>query len=81
MEWSDVEERPGKLGLRFHESAVLGAGMECSELRIYTATRAKVGGDEGDDSIECVITSANSFKQISPNYVANVGKWQCGMTF
>jgi hypothetical protein len=72
MEWSDVEERLGKLGLRFNESAVLGAGMECSELRIHIATRAKVGGDEGDDSIEWVITSANSFEQISPNYVANV---------
>jgi hypothetical protein len=72
MEWRDVEERPGKLGLRSHESAGLGEGMECSELGINVATREQVGGDECDDSIEWVITSAYSFEQTSPNYVANV---------
>jgi hypothetical protein len=35
---------------------------ECSELGINIATREQVGGDEGDDGIKWVITSANFFE-------------------
>jgi hypothetical protein len=59
--WSEIEERLGRLGLRFHKSVFLDAGMECSELGINVATREQVGGDKGDDSIEWVIISANFF--------------------
>jgi hypothetical protein len=60
--WSEVEERLGRFGLRFHESAFLDEGMECSELGINIATREQVGGDKGDDGIEWVIISANFFE-------------------
>lgn len=35
----------------------LGTGHDCKTLGINIATRENVGGDEGDDSIEWVITS------------------------
>jgi hypothetical protein len=60
--WSEVEERLGRLGLRFHESEFLGEGMECSELGANIATRAQIGGDKDDDRIEWVITSINFFE-------------------
>jgi hypothetical protein len=60
--WSEVEERLGRSGLRFHESEFLGEGMECSELGINIATRAQVGGEKGDDRIEWIITSINFYE-------------------
>lgn len=60
--WSEVEERLGGFGIRFHESAFLDEGMESSELGVNIATREQVGGDKGDDRIEWVITSINFFE-------------------
>ena len=45
--------------------------MECSELGINIATRAQVGGGEGDDRIEWVITSINFYEWILPDFVTD----------